>query len=49
MPGVATCEKCHQSAKDAAEARCFECHTYHDWTKAQEMKGTLTLTGLGEK
>jgi len=48
MPGIATCEKCHHSGKDAAEARCFECHTYHDWTKAKEMKGKLTLSGLGE-
>jgi predicted CXXCH cytochrome family protein len=48
MPGIAICEKCHHSGKDAAEARCFECHTYHDWSKAKEMKGKLTLSGLGE-
>ncbi len=46
LPGIATCEKCHHSGKDGAEARCFECHTYHDWTKAKEMKGKLTLSGL---
>jgi hypothetical protein len=48
MPGIATCEKCHHSGADGAESRCFECHTYHDWTKAKEMKGKLTLSGLGE-
>jgi len=48
IPGIATCEKCHHSGADAAESRCFECHTYHDWTKAKEVKGKLTLTGLGE-
>ncbi len=48
LPGIATCEKCHHSGADAAEARCFECHTYHDWTKAKPVKGKLTLTGLGE-
>jgi hypothetical protein len=47
LPNRATCEKCHHSGKDAAEARCFECHTYHDWTKAKQMKGKLTLSGLG--
>lgn len=48
IPGIATCEKCHHSGADAAESRCFECHTYHDWTKAKEVKGKLTLTGLGD-
>lgn len=46
LPGIATCEKCHHSGKDGAEARCFECHTYHDWTRAKEMNGKLTLSGL---
>jgi hypothetical protein len=48
IPGIATCEKCHHSGADAAESRCFECHTYHDWTQEKEVKGKLTLTGLGE-
>jgi hypothetical protein len=48
IPGIATCEKCHHSGADAAESRCFECHTYHDWTKAKTMKGKFTLTGLGD-
>ena len=47
LPGIATCEKCHHSGSDSAEARCFECHTYHDWTKAKEVKGKLTLEGVG--
>ena len=33
IPGVQTCQQCHHSGKDAAEARCFECHAYHDWSK----------------
>jgi hypothetical protein len=48
IPGIATCEKCHRSSADAAESRCFECHTYHDWTKAKAVKGKLTLSGLGD-
>jgi hypothetical protein len=47
LPGIKTCEKCHHSGSDAAESRCFECHTYHDWTKEKEVKGRLTLSGLG--
>jgi hypothetical protein len=30
LPGIATCRACHHSGAEAAEARCFECHTYHD-------------------
>ena len=33
LPGIKTCEQCHHSGGEAAEARCFECHTYHDWRK----------------
>ena len=46
LPGIATCEKCHHSGKDGAEARCFECHTYHDWAQVKATKGKLTLSGL---
>jgi len=47
VPGIATCEKCHHAGSDGAESRCFECHTYHDWTKKKDVKGKLTLTGIG--
>jgi hypothetical protein len=30
LPGIATCRACHHSGAEAAESRCFECHTYHD-------------------
>jgi len=30
LPGIATCRSCHHSGAEAAESRCFECHTYHD-------------------
>lgn len=46
LPGIATCEKCHHAGTDSAEARCFECHTYHDWTKEKDVKGKLTLNGI---
>lgn len=34
MPSIATCQQCHKPS-NGAEARCFECHGYHDWTKAK--------------
>ena len=46
LPGIKTCEKCHNSSVDGAESRCFECHTYHDWTRQKEVKGNLMLDGL---
>ena len=30
LPGIATCRSCHHAGAEAAESRCFECHTYHD-------------------
>ncbi len=30
LPGIATCRACHHAGAEAAESRCFECHTYHD-------------------
>jgi hypothetical protein len=30
LPGIATCRSCHHSGTEAAESRCFDCHTYHD-------------------
>jgi hypothetical protein len=30
LPGIATCRQCHNVRRQSAEARCFECHTYHD-------------------
>jgi hypothetical protein len=47
IPGIQTCQKCHHSGANSAESRCFECHTYHDWTKEKEVKGTFELSRLG--
>ena len=35
LPGIATCQKCHSGGRNAADARCSECHDYHDWSKAK--------------
>jgi hypothetical protein len=46
VPGISTCKKCHAPGPDHAESRCFECHTYHDWSKRKEVKATYTLPAL---
>jgi len=47
IPGVQTCKQCHHSGSDAAEAHCFECHTYHDWSKEKPVNGKFTVMELG--
>jgi hypothetical protein len=46
VPGIASCKSCHAPGPDHAESRCFECHTYHDWSKRKEVQATFTLPGL---
>jgi hypothetical protein len=48
IPGVQTCQQCHRTGKDAAEARCFECHVYHDWSKEKPVAGKYTVKELAE-
>jgi ribosomal protein L40E len=37
LPGIKTCQTCHAHGPEHAESRCFECHTYHDWSKRKEI------------
>ena len=48
LPGIQTCQQCHREdkPKEAAEGRCFECHQYHDWTKAKRTKGRFSIPEL---
>ncbi len=48
IPGVQVCRDCHHNGGDAAEARCFECHVYHDWSKEKQVNGALTIQHLLE-
>jgi hypothetical protein len=43
IPGIQTCQQCHRAGPDAAEARCFECHAYHDWSKEKPVDGKYTV------
>lgn len=51
VPGIEDCRTCHAPGPEHTESRCFECHTYHDWSKRKEVKPTFTLpemrTGAG--
>jgi hypothetical protein len=46
VPGEQTCEQCHHSGANAADARCFECHTYHDWRREKQVKGAARVTWM---
>jgi Class III cytochrome C family len=46
LPGIETCRTCHAPGPDHAESRCFECHTYHDWSKRREVTPKFTLPAL---
>jgi hypothetical protein len=46
VPGLANCKTCHAPGPEHAESRCFECHTYHDWSKRKEVKPTYLFPGL---
>ena len=46
IPGIATCKTCHAPGPNHAESRCFECHTYHDWSQRKEVKPSFVLPAL---
>lgn len=43
MPKQATCATCHAPSR-GAEARCFECHQYHDWSTSHAVTPAFKLT-----
>src|ERR1035438_7100471 len=44
LPGIATCQKCHSGGQNAAVSQCYECHVYHDWSKAKPVNNTSTIS-----
>jgi transcription elongation factor Elf1 len=46
LPGIAICKTCHGPGPGHADARCSECHTYHDWSKRKEVTPRFTLPAL---
>ncbi len=46
LPGIELCRQCHKQAgasAQAAEGRCFECHSYHDWRKERRINGIMQI------
>ena len=43
IPGIQVCRECHRNGANAAEARCFECHVYHDWNKEKHVNAGYTV------
>ncbi len=46
LPGIATCRSCHHSGAEAAESRCFECHTYHDPAQRKPLHSNFSVAEL---
>lgn len=49
LPGIKTCQACHRQGgaeHDAADARCSDCHEYHDWRKEQFQQHNYTIQQL---
>ena len=46
VPGIATCRACHHSGSDAAESRCYECHTYHDPAQRKPAHSNFSIAEL---
>ena len=53
LPASAICASCHTGSPPTlvgdsgrAESRCFECHRYHDWTKARPVTPSFSVTDL---
>lgn len=47
IPKIEICRDCHRQdgpATGAAEGRCFECHSYHDWRKEQRVQGKVDIS-----
>ena len=49
LPGIATCRSCHKPGVEAAESRCFECHTFHDPSKRKAAHSNFSLVDLTDK
>jgi len=48
IPGIESCRQCHHSGRDSAEARCFECHAYHDWSKEKSVNAAFSIHQLAQ-
>ena len=49
LPGIATCRSCHHSGTEAAESRCFECHTYHNPALRKPAHSNFSIAGIQDR
>jgi len=52
VPGIEICRDCHQQkgpTSSAAEGRCFECHSYHDWRNEKRVQGRVDIAQMRGK
>lgn len=45
LPGIQTCRRCHHP-EGGAEARCYQCHQYHDWKKRKRVEPRFTISDV---
>jgi len=43
LPGIATCQNCHNASRTSAGDTCATCHVYHDWSKEKGVDGKYTI------
>jgi len=43
VPGHRELQDLPRARPGACGSRCFECHTYHDWSKRKEVKPAYSL------
>jgi hypothetical protein len=43
LPGISTCQSCHNGSKTSAGETCSTCHVYHDWSKQKGVDGKFTI------
>ena len=46
IPGIDSCRQCHKPGADSADAQCYECHVYHDWSKEKPVTGALKISAV---
>ncbi|HVA72874.1 MAG TPA: hypothetical protein VNF02_07145 [Candidatus Limnocylindrales bacterium] len=46
LPSVRTCQECHAARASAAPSGCYECHTYHNWSREKVYPGKFSIPDL---
>jgi hypothetical protein len=49
LPGIASCQSCHNPSAGGRLSQCSTCHTYHDKSKSRDLNGPFTLRDLAPR